>query len=67
MAKKQDSGVPEIEELRSFKDRSSWSFQKISKHMGIHQQTIFFWLSGRFKPSSMALEKIREFLRVYAY
>jgi len=67
MVEKQDSGIPEIEKLRSFKQRSSWTYEKISKHMGIHQQTIYFWFNGRFKPSSMALEKIRRFLDVYAY
>jgi len=67
MVKKEKPDIPELEELRSFKQRSSWSYQKISTHMGIHSQTIYFWLSGKYKPSSMAREKIREFLRVYAY
>jgi len=67
MEKKEESGIPEIEELRNFKDRSSWSYQKISNHMGIHSQTIYFWLSGKYRPSSLALEKVKEFLRVYAY
>ena len=67
MTKKGKSGIPELEDLKSFKERSSWSYKKISKHMGIHQQTIYFWFNGHFQPSSMALEKIKEFLRVYAY
>lgn len=67
MAKKTKPGIPEIEELRSFKERSSWSYQKISGHMGIHQQTIYFWLNGKYRPSDLALEKIKEFLRIYAY
>jgi len=67
MIKKKRPDIPELEELRSFKDRSSWSYQKISNHMGIHSQTIYFWLSGKYQPSSLALEKVKEFLRVYAY
>ncbi|MBA7688668.1 hypothetical protein ES703_97157 [subsurface metagenome] len=66
MAKKKIE-IPELEKLRSFKDRSSWSYQKISSHMGIHSQTIYFWLAGKYKPSSLALEKIRKFLDTYAY
>jgi len=64
---KKKKEIPELEKLRSFKERSSWSYQKISNHMGIHSQTIYFWLSGKYKPSSLALEKIRRFLDVYAY
>jgi len=67
MEKKEESGIPEIEELRKLKQRSGWSYQKISTHMGIHQQTIYFWLAGKYKPSSLALEKIKRFLAVYAY
>jgi len=59
--------IPEIEELRSFKERSSWSFHQISVHMGIHSQTIYFWLAGKYRPSSLALEKLQRFLKVYAY
>ena len=67
MPKKTKTDIPELEELRSFKERSGWSYQKISNHMGIHSQTIFFWLSGKYQPSSLAVDKIRTFLRVYAY
>lgn len=64
---KEKKEIPELQKLRSFKERSSWSYQKISNHMGIHSQTIYFWLSGKYNPSSLALEKIRRFLDVYAY
>lgn len=67
MKNKTKPDIPELEELRSFKDRSSWSYQKISVHMGIHSQTIYFWLTGKYRPSSLALDKIKEFLRIYAY
>lgn len=72
MKKKSDKKVPiltipEIEKLAKFKERSGWSYNKISVHMGIHSQTIYFWLKGRYNPSDLALEKVKEFLRVYAY
>lgn len=63
--KKRD--IPEIKKLKSFKKRSGWSYQKISVHMGIHSQTIYFWLAGKYQPSDLALEKLRAFLRSYAF
>lgn len=63
--KKRD--IPEIKKLKSFKARSGWSYKKISVHMGIHHQTIYFWLAGKYQPSSLALEKIKKFLDVYVF
>ena len=64
---KKKKEIPEIERLRSFKKRSGWSYQKLGQYMGIHSQTIYFWMSGKHQPSGLAFEKIRRFLRVYAY
>lgn len=66
MAKKDDS-IPEVKKLKNFKKRSGWSYQKISNHMGIHSQTIYFWLTGKFKPSDLAKDKIKQFLNNYDY
>ena len=65
MAKKKE--IIEVEKLRSFKERSGWSYRKIGSHMAIHQQTIYFWLSGKHVPSQMAVERISRFLSTYAY
>lgn len=65
--KKKKASIPEVEKLRSFKERSGWSYQKISIHMKINAQTIYYWLAGTYKPSSLALEKLQRFLEVYAY
>jgi len=62
MDKKED-----IEKLRSFKKRSGWSYKKISKHMKIHPQTIYGWLGGKHDVSNIALDRLRKFLRVWAY
>ncbi len=59
--------VTEVVKLKKFKERSGWSYNKISAHMGIHSQTIYFWLAGKYQPSNLALEKIRNFLNVYDY
>ena len=67
MLDKIETEIPEIEKLRDFKERSSWSLKKISEHIGIHHQTVFHWLSGKYKPSNLALQKLRKFLDVYAY
>ena len=56
---------PELDELREFKKRSGWSYPKISELMGVHEQTIVFWLTNKHKPSAMAKEKIRAFLKTY--
>lgn len=58
---------PDIEKLRSFKERSGWSYKKIGSHMKIHPQTLYGWLSGQHKPSDIAKDRLRNFLRVYAY
>ncbi|MBA7611053.1 hypothetical protein ES703_18269 [subsurface metagenome] len=65
MAKKKT--ITEIEKLDSFKKRSGWSYQKISNHMKIHPQTIYNWLNGKHAPSDIAMDRLRKFLRVYAY
>jgi len=56
-----------IEKLRSFKERSGWSYKKLSEHMKIHSQTIYGWLAGKHDISDIALDRLRTFLRVYAY
>jgi len=65
--KKKKVLTPEIEKLKSFKKRSGWGCKRIAENMGIHEQTIYFWLIGRFNPSRLALEKVKEFLRIYDY
>jgi len=52
-----------LELLREFKKSSGWNYQKLSNHLGVHYQTIVGWLIGQYKPSLMALEKIKKFLR----
>lgn len=62
---KKDIDIPEVEELRRFKEKSGWSYEKIGLRMGIHSQTIVFWLTGKHKPSKLALNALRSFLEEY--
>jgi len=37
---KKKADIPEIEQLREFKEKSTWSYEKIGSRMGIHPQTV---------------------------
>lgn len=64
MAEK-ETNINDLEQLRQFKKKSRWSYEKIGKRMGVHPQTIVFWIIGKYGPSNMAKEKIRWFLNEY--
>jgi len=61
MAEKK-TNTNELEQLRQFKKKSRWSYEKIGERVGVHPQTIVFWITGKHSPSKMAKEKIRRFL-----
>ncbi len=48
--------------LKKFKARSGWSYDRISKEIGIHHQTVQGWFTGKYKPSQLSRKAIREFL-----
>ena len=60
-----ETNINELEQLRQFKKKSGWSYKKVGKRMGIHPQTIVFWITGKHNPSKLAKEKIRLFLDEY--
>lgn len=62
MAMKRKRAIPEIVRLRKFKQKSGWSYEKIGLRMGVHHQSVVFWLGGQYRPSPMAREKIVKFL-----
>lgn len=62
---KKEIDIAEVEELRRFKEKSGWSYEKIGLRMGIHSQTIVFWLTGKHKPGKLALNVLRNFLEEY--
>ena len=53
----------EVEKLRKAKDDLGLSYDRLGKIMGVHYRTIYLWLSGKTKPSSMGLERIKRFLK----
>ncbi len=55
----------ELEMLKKFKVRSGWSYDKISKEIGVHSQTVQGWFSGKYKPSQLAKMALRGFLMKY--
>jgi len=57
----------QIERLREFKKDSGWSYQKIANLLGVHYQTLIFWLNETYKPSKHLRPKIEEFLNMYSY
>ena len=62
-----ETQIPELEDLKKFKKKSGWTYQRISNLMGVHSQTVVFWITGTYKPSKMAKEKIKKFLDEYSY
>lgn len=54
--------IKEVEVLKKFKEKSGWSYRRLSAVLGLNLMTIYFWLSGKYNPSKLALEKLRGFL-----
>lgn len=52
----------ELEELKKFKSKSGWSYERLAREIGVHSQTVQGWFSGKYKPSLMAKRLIRAFL-----
>lgn len=57
--------ISELDQLKEFKEKSGMTYPKMSKLIGVHEQSVFFWIKGKHSPSPMAREKIRAFLKTY--
>lgn len=53
--------------LVKFKEESGWTTLKIANLLGIHPQTLVYWLSGKYSPSKHVKPKVEEFLDTYSY
>lgn len=62
---KKEKEIPELERLKEFKKKSGWTYEKIAEFMKVHSQSVCNWITGAFKPSNMAIEKIRKFLDTF--
>lgn len=65
MTVKRKRAIPELGKLTRFKEKSGWSYKKIGLRMGVHPQSVVWWLSEKFRPSPMAVERIQKFLDEY--
>lgn len=52
----------EVELLKRFKEESGWSYDRISKEIGAHHQTVLSWLTDKKKPGGLSRKAIRDFL-----
>ena len=52
----------EVEMLRKFKKDSGYSYDRLSKELGVHYRTVYLWMSGKSRPSNMAKRIIRQFI-----
>ncbi|MBA7614371.1 hypothetical protein ES703_21635 [subsurface metagenome] len=59
--------IPELEKLKEFKEQSGWTYQRIAHLIGCHYQSCINWINGTYRPSPMAIEKIKTFLNKYSY
>ena len=59
--------VQEVSDLKEFKERSGWSYEKIAIQIGVHSQTVINWINEKGNPSPMGKEKIRKFLGDFSY
>ena len=55
----------DVERLKKFKKDMGYSYDKLGKALGVHHRTVYLWMSGKTKPSPMAKERIRKFLKKY--
>jgi len=57
-----NDGSVMIERLRVFREQRKISVVKLAKLLNIHSGTLYFWLSGKYEPSSKSATKIGKFL-----
>jgi len=55
----------DVEKLRQLKKDMGYTYAKLGKKMGVHWRTVYCWLSGKTKPSPMARERTRKFLKLF--
>ena len=55
----------DVEKLRQFKKDMGYNYAKLGKMMKVHWRSVYGWISGKHKPSPMAAERIRKFLKLY--
>jgi len=57
--------IEALRELKKFKKKTGWSYDRIAREMGIHSQTVSGWGRGKYKPSLLAMPLIEAFLKAH--
>jgi len=52
-----------IEKLKEIKESKSLSTEQIARELGVSWITVQRWFGGKSKPSRLAQEKIKDFIR----
>jgi len=55
----------DVERLRKFKKDMGYTYAKLAKELRVHWRSVYNWLAGKSKPSPMAKERIKKFLKKY--
>jgi len=53
----------ELEALKKLRKKRGLTYQQIADDLGIHVQTVKNWFGGYCKPSPLAKEKIKVYLK----
>jgi len=51
-----------IESLKEYKGKNKLSDRELSRRLGVHWNTVYYWLNDKYQPSALAEQRIREFL-----
>jgi len=57
--------MKEIEKLKKILKKENISIEKAAHQMGVSFATVWAWLSGKHKPSELALIQLRKFIKKY--
>jgi transcriptional regulator with XRE-family HTH domain len=57
--------MDELKSLKRIKKERRWSYKRLAEELGVHEQTLKNWFLGIYKPSPLARERIRVFLKKY--
>ena len=55
--------IIEIKQLKEIKEHENMTFEQMAGEVGVSTLTIKYWLHGVFKPSLLAMEPVRRFIK----
>ena len=48
-------------DIKSLRQKLGWTQERLASELGVSLSTLRYWEYGKFKPSKMAQEKIKQF------